>query len=93
MIRSFDAKALIAIIVIVGSFSLLGVFVVGGRTPDATTAAILAGSLSGVVNYFFGHLNGSLSGQLLATQQLAQAVMLQLPPPPPPTPAKLAEAA
>jgi len=79
-VNNFDAKALIALTVLLGGFGLLGIFVYQGKTPDATTAAIIAGAMSGVVNYFFGHLNGTLSGQLQASTQLVNAALAQLPP-------------
>jgi len=87
--KGFDSKSAIALVVITGCFTLLGIYVWEGRVPDAVIAAIVAGALSGVVNFFFGQHNGTMSGQLAASTQLAQALIAQLqgPLPSPPAPA------
>lgn len=82
-----DSKSIIAGMVILGCFALLGIYVWQNRTPDAVVAAIIGGALMGVVNFFFGHLNGTVTGLAQAAAQLANQVSAQMPaaaPQPPP---------
>jgi len=92
-VKSFDAKTLIAVLVVTGSFCLLGIYVVQNRTPDQLVGYVIAGALSYVLGFFFGQHNGVLSGQLQASSQLAQALIAQMQqmsaPPPAPLPAKV----
>jgi hypothetical protein len=76
-----DAKALLAILIVFGTFVILGIYVYQGRAPEAVVAAILSGSLSGVVAFYFGHQNGSTSALATAATQLAaQAIEKRQPP-------------
>jgi hypothetical protein len=88
-VKGFDAKTLIAMLVVTGCFCLLGIYVFENRAPDQLVGYIVAGAMSGILGFFFGQHNGAISGQLQASSQLAQLLMSQLqqlPPPLPPAP-------
>ena len=61
-----DIKGIVAVLVVIGSFALIGGYVFMGKVPDATVAGIVGTSLGLVLGFYFGHQNGSASA--LATQ-------------------------
>ena len=80
-----DAKAVLAFLIVIGTFSILGIYVYKGTAPDAVIASICSGALVGVVGFYFGHQNGSVTALANTATQLAAQAMekrqapLQLP--------------
>lgn len=70
-----DSKALIAALVILGAFALVGIFVIDGRPLDSGSGAALvifvASPLGTIIGFYFGAHNGNISGMATATSQLA----------------------
>jgi hypothetical protein len=55
---TFDVKGIVAVLVVIGSFGLLGVYVLHGQVPDATISGIIGTALGLVLGFYFGHVNG-----------------------------------
>ena len=68
---NFDMKAVLAILIVIGCFGLLGIYVLRQETPDGVIIAIVAASLSGVVAFYFGHQNGTITALATSAAQLA----------------------
>jgi len=66
-----DAKSLLAILIVLGTFGILGIYVYEGKAPDAVIASILSGALVGVVGFYFGHQNGTVTALAATATQLA----------------------
>lgn len=56
---SFDVKGIIAVLVIIGSFGLIGIYVERSQVPDATIVAFVSLPLGAVIGFYFGHINGA----------------------------------
>lgn len=56
-----DIKGIVAILVVIGSFGLMGIYVYEGKVPDATVAGIVGTAMGLVLGFYFGHQNGSAS--------------------------------
>ena len=63
---TIDVKGIVAVLVVLGSFALMGEYVIRGQVPDATVAGVVGTSLGLVLGFYFGHVNGSVSA--LASQ-------------------------
>ncbi len=69
----FDIKGVLAIIVVVGSFVIVGVpYVVYGRIPDHDVLLFASGGQLLVLGFFFGHINGAQTALANSAVQLAQ---------------------
>lgn len=66
-----DTKGIVAVAVVLGSFGLVAPYVIRDQAPDALVLAFVTGALMLVLGFYFGHINGSLSGLASATSQLA----------------------
>jgi hypothetical protein len=66
---TFDIKGIVAVLVVIGSFGLIGIYVLEGHVPDATVAGIVGTALGLVLGFYFGHVNGSTQA---AANQAAQ---------------------
>lgn len=86
-----DVKGIIAVLVVIGSFALMGVYVYQDRIPDATVAGIVGTSMGLVLGFYFGHANGSVAAlasqaailNQQATQILTRAASRRQSDPPP----------
>lgn len=72
---TFDVKGAIAILVIVGSFGLLGIYVFRGQVPDATVVAFVALPLGAVIGFYFGHINGAATALSNNATELARSAL------------------
>jgi len=55
-----DVKGAIAILVVVGSFTIIGVpYIAFNRTPDPVVLIFATGALMLVLGFYFGHINGT----------------------------------
>lgn len=68
---TFDIKGLIAVLVIIGSFGLIGIYVYRGEVPDATIVAFVSLPLGAVIGFYFGHINGAATALAQQTTTLA----------------------
>ena len=68
-----DVKSVIALLVIAGTFAILGIYVVEGQTPDATVVGMISLPLGAVIGFYFGHINGAATALATATTTLAAA--------------------
>ena len=68
------AQSIIAVLVVIGSFVIIGAYIIENRSPDGYVIAIVAGSLSGVLGFYFGHSNGTTSALATAATTLANQV-------------------
>lgn len=73
---TFDVKGIIAVLVIIGSFGLIGIYVERGQVPDATIVAFVSLPLGAVIGFYFGHINGAATALAnsaidLSTQAIA----------------------
>ncbi len=66
-----DIKGAIALLVIVGSFALIGVYALRNESPDVTVVAMISTPVGAVIGFYFGHINGAATQ--LATQTTALA--------------------
>ena len=66
--QALDAKAVLAVIVVVADFVIIGLYIALNRMPDGYVIALVSGSLSGITSFYFGHANGTTSA--LATTAL-----------------------
>jgi hypothetical protein len=72
---TIDVKGIVAVLVVVGSFGLIGVYVVQGKTPDTAILAVCGTSLGLVLGFYFGHINGAATALAnSATELAAQAI-------------------
>jgi hypothetical protein len=72
---NIDVKGIVAVLVVLGSFGLMGVDVVQGKTPDAVTIGFSSGALMLVLGFYFGHINGAATALASnATALAAQAI-------------------
>jgi hypothetical protein len=56
-----DMKGVIAALVVLASFAMLGAYVWQGKAPDAVIIAVISGALNLILGFYFGHMNGSAS--------------------------------
>jgi hypothetical protein len=70
----FNVQGVIAITVIVGSFLLVGVYVIRGETPDAVIIGLVSGAVMAILGFYFGHSNGTTSALATAATTLANQV-------------------
>ena len=68
---TFDIKGIIAVLVIIGSFGLVGIYVERGVVPDATIMAFVSLPLGAVIGFYFGHINGAATALAQQTTALA----------------------
>jgi len=98
-----DAKAFLAILIVIGVFVILGIYVLQQRSPEAVVAAILSGALTGVVAFYFGQHNGTVTALATTATSLATQALDKRQPPvllpvtltavvPPPAPERAAPA-
>jgi hypothetical protein len=72
-----DSKGILAILVTLGCFLLLGLYVIRGEQPPDVILLIVSSSLAGVLAYYFGAHNGNITGLAnAATQVSAMAAQL-----------------
>jgi len=64
-------QSVIGIMVVIGSFSLMALYVYRNEVPADYVIAIVASALSGVLGFFFGHSNGTTSALATAATALA----------------------
>jgi hypothetical protein len=74
-----DSKTLVAIIVLLGTFILLGSYAWRGTTPDAVMVAVISPLAGAAVGYFFGRANGTAEANLLAVLNERRSNITQLP--------------
>lgn len=76
-----EAREIIAVIVTVGSFGLIGGYVfTGGHLDSGTGVALVAftaGALGAVLGFYFGKTNGTQAALATATTALANQALLQ----------------
>ena len=73
---SFDVKGIIAVLVIIGSFGLIGIYVERSQVPDATIVAFVSLPLGAVIGFYFGHINGAATALANnATSLASQAII------------------
>lgn len=70
-----DVKGLIAVVVIVAAFILVGIYVWRGQVPDATVVAILSTPVGAVIGFYFGHVNGAATALANQTTALASQAL------------------
>jgi membrane protein YqaA with SNARE-associated domain len=70
-VPTFDIKGILAILVIIGDFLLIGVYVIRNETPDGVIIAIVSSSIGAILGFYFGHANGSMTALSAATVSLA----------------------
>lgn len=70
-----DIKGLIAVLVIIGSFGLIGIYVLRGQVPDATVVGIVSLPLGAVIGFYFGHINGAATALANQTTLLANQAL------------------
>lgn len=68
----FDVKGAIAILVIIASFGLIGIYVYRGQVPDATVVGLVSLPLGAVLGFYFGHVNGAASALASSALTLSQ---------------------
>lgn len=56
---TIDVKGIVAVLVVVGSFGLLGIDVVQGKAPDTAVLGVCGTALGLVLGFYFGHINGA----------------------------------
>ena len=76
-----EAREIIAVIVTLGSFGMLGgyVFYTGGHLDSGTGVALVAfssGALGSVLGFYFGKTNGAQIALASSTTQLANQAIL-----------------
>jgi uncharacterized membrane protein YjjB (DUF3815 family) len=76
-----DAKSLLATLIVLGTFTILGIYVYKGTAPDAVIASILSGALVGVVGFYFGHQNGTVTALASTATSLATQALDKRQPP------------
>lgn len=69
---TFDIKGIVAVLVVIASFGLVGIYVERGQVPDATVVGLCGTSLGLVLGFYFGHVNG------VAQQAATQAAQLSI---------------
>lgn len=69
---TFDLKGIVAVLVVLGSFGLIGIYVLQGRVPDVAILGFCGTSTGMVLGFYFGHLNGSQTALASSAVQLAQ---------------------
>ena len=74
-----DSKTLVAIIVLLGTFVLLGVYVFKGQSPDPVIVGVVAPLAGAAVGYFFGRANGTAEASLMQVLNERRATIAQLP--------------
>jgi hypothetical protein len=71
-----DVKGVIAILVVIGSFGIVGTpYVAFGRAPDHDVLLFSSAALMLVLGYFFGHINGTQTALTNSAVALAQQAM------------------
>lgn len=70
---SINIQGVIAVLVVIGCFALLGVYVVRGQAPDGVVIAVVSGSIMAVLGFYFGHANGTTSALAAAATVTAMA--------------------
>lgn len=73
----FNVQGVIAVIVVVGSFALVGVYVIRGTQPDAVIIGLVSGAVMAILGFYFGHSNGTTSALATAATTLANQVTQQ----------------
>ena len=66
-----DVKGIVAVLVVVGSFGLIGVYVIHQEVPDVAVIGLCGTALGMVLGFYFGHLNGSQTALANAAVGLA----------------------
>ena len=70
-LTSDEVKGAIALLVIIGSFLIMGIYVIRGEIPDATVVAFLSLPLGAVIGFYFGHINGQATALANSAIQLS----------------------
>jgi hypothetical protein len=83
-------KGLIAALVVLASFAMLGAYVWQGKAPDAVIVAVISGALNLILGFYFGHMNGTASAMTgtalsLSNQAISALATAQKATPPAPT--------
>lgn len=73
-------QALLALVVIIGDFGIVVTFIAVNRPPDEYIVALVSGSFSLVLGFFFGHANGTTSALAVAATALADRTAVDAPP-------------
>ena len=63
-------KGIVAVLVVLSSFGLVGLYVVRNEVPDVTIVAICATALGTVLGFYFGHVNGEAQATLSSAQSI-----------------------
>ena len=87
---TIQPKDLIAALVLIGCFLLLGVYVIHSQVPPDVILLIIGPAIAGVLAYYFGAHNGNITGLAASASQLssmtaqlaAQALEKRAPAPP-----------
>jgi hypothetical protein len=66
-----SVQGVLAIIVVIGDFIVMGLYIALNRSPDGYIIALVSGSFFAVTGFFFGHANGSTSALAVAATALA----------------------
>jgi membrane associated rhomboid family serine protease len=76
--NAIDAKAVIAVLVIIGCFAIIGIYVFRAQVPDGFVIAIVSGAISAILGFYFGHANGTTTTLATAATNLATAATQQV---------------
>jgi hypothetical protein len=78
---NLDVKGLLAVVIVVLSFLLVAldvyvrIFVRGGETLDPAVIGISSGAIFGVVAFYFGHANGTVTALAQSAAALSQTAV------------------
>src|SRR6267378_2693781 len=76
---TIDVKGIVAVLVVVGSFGLIGIDVVQGKTPDTAVLGVCGTALGLVLGFYFGHINGAATALANSAVELSnQAIAASL---------------
>lgn len=72
-------KGVVAVLVVLGSFGLIGIDVVQGKSPDTAVLGVCGTAMGLVLGFYFGHINGAAtalanSAITLSAQAIAASV-------------------
>jgi hypothetical protein len=68
---TWDIKSVIALIVLVCGFLLIGIYVIRGQIPDPTVVGLVSLPIGAVIGFYFGHINGAATALAEAATNLA----------------------
>lgn len=70
-----DVKGIVAVLVVIGAFFLMGIPIAENRIPDTASVGFASGGLMLVLGFYFGHINGAATALAQQTTGLAVQAM------------------